>query len=188
MIDGGWRLLNHEKYKYKLSADDIRERDRIRKQNQRDRQKQKCPTQSGTKRDTPEMSESSNNTHRDVGLKEKERNTHTPTASVAERGCAALSLSGTKNQTKIRAVIDSEETRTSQSPDEIADRMVCAWRNYRSTPIDGFKYDHPIAFFESGYWLRPESWKAAQAGAKQEEKTKYIRDPVTKEIFRVRAD
>lgn len=50
-IDGGWNLLNHDKYRAKLSPEDIRERDRIRKQRQRERQRAECPAESGTKRD-----------------------------------------------------------------------------------------------------------------------------------------
>ena len=50
-IDGGWHLLNHDKYREKMSPADIRERDRIRKQRQRERQRAECPAESGTKRD-----------------------------------------------------------------------------------------------------------------------------------------
>jgi hypothetical protein len=35
-VEGGWRLLNHPKYRYKMSKENIRERDRIRKQRYRD--------------------------------------------------------------------------------------------------------------------------------------------------------
>jgi hypothetical protein len=59
-IPGGWRLLNYEKYRLKLSKEDIRERDRVRKQRQRELQKASCPTKSGTKRDSSEMSAKSN--------------------------------------------------------------------------------------------------------------------------------
>ena len=36
-VDGGWRLLNYEKYRAKMSPEDIRERNRIRQQRHRDR-------------------------------------------------------------------------------------------------------------------------------------------------------
>lgn len=55
-IDGGWRLLNYDKYRAKMSLEDIRERDRIRKQRQRERQRGDCPTKSGTERDKAGMS------------------------------------------------------------------------------------------------------------------------------------
>src|SRR5690348_14464223 len=35
-IDGGWRLLNYEKYMYKMSLEDRRERDRLRQQRHRE--------------------------------------------------------------------------------------------------------------------------------------------------------
>jgi hypothetical protein len=37
-VDGGWHLLNHDKYRDKLSKEDIRERDRLRQQRRRDRE------------------------------------------------------------------------------------------------------------------------------------------------------
>src|ERR1017187_3841638 len=36
-IEGGWRLLNHAKYRDKMSAEDIREQARIRQQRRRDK-------------------------------------------------------------------------------------------------------------------------------------------------------
>lgn len=56
VVDGGWRLLNHAKYRERMSPDDIRERDRLRKQRYRDEEKSSRPTKNGTKRDKPEMS------------------------------------------------------------------------------------------------------------------------------------
>jgi hypothetical protein len=56
VIDGGWRLINYEKYREKMSPEDMRERDRLRKQRYRDRQKQECPASDGTERDNSEMS------------------------------------------------------------------------------------------------------------------------------------
>ncbi len=53
--DGGWRLLNYEKYRDKLSPEDRRERERVRKQRQRDR-KRMMSRESGTKRDSHGLS------------------------------------------------------------------------------------------------------------------------------------
>jgi hypothetical protein len=50
-IDGGWRLLNHEKYRYMLSEEDRKERDRERKRRYRERVKEGCPMENGTERD-----------------------------------------------------------------------------------------------------------------------------------------
>jgi len=56
-IDGGWRLLNFDKYQLRLSPEDIRERDRIRKQRYRERQNSDVPVgQSGTSGTCPTMS------------------------------------------------------------------------------------------------------------------------------------
>jgi hypothetical protein len=50
-IDGGWRLLNHGKYRYMLSEGDRKERDRERKRRYRGRHQALCPTENGTERD-----------------------------------------------------------------------------------------------------------------------------------------
>lgn len=42
VIDGGWRLLNHDKYRERASADDAREKAAERKRKQRERQAQKA--------------------------------------------------------------------------------------------------------------------------------------------------
>jgi hypothetical protein len=55
-VDGGWRVLNHEKYRDMLSEDDRRERDRKRQQRHRERKRH---TQSTTERDTCDKSQMS---------------------------------------------------------------------------------------------------------------------------------
>jgi hypothetical protein len=69
-VDGGWRLLNHAKYRLRMSPEDVRERDRIRKQRQREQQK--LSAKSGTKCDMPEMSPKSNR-HKADGIKQENR-------------------------------------------------------------------------------------------------------------------
>jgi hypothetical protein len=50
-IEGGWRLLNHGKYREKMSDAERKERDRLRKQEYRERLKKECPMEGGTKQD-----------------------------------------------------------------------------------------------------------------------------------------
>jgi len=50
-IEGGWRLLNHAKYREKMSDAERKERDRLRKQEYRERLKKECPMEGGTKQD-----------------------------------------------------------------------------------------------------------------------------------------
>ena len=69
-VDGGWRLLNYDKYRLRMSPEDIGERDRIRKQRQREHQK--LSAESGTKRDMPEMSADSDMHKADLDSKGKE--------------------------------------------------------------------------------------------------------------------
>jgi len=51
-IDGGWRLINHEKYRFKLSVDDQRERARERQR----RHREKCHGENVTECDTCDKS------------------------------------------------------------------------------------------------------------------------------------
>lgn len=55
-IDGGWRVLNHEKYRDLLSREDKLQRDRVRQQRHRERTRH---TESVTKRDARDMSQMS---------------------------------------------------------------------------------------------------------------------------------
>lgn len=55
-VEGGWRILNYAKYRFKMSPDDRRERDRIRQQRWREQQRNGCHTESVTERDNREMS------------------------------------------------------------------------------------------------------------------------------------
>ena len=63
-VDGGWRLLNHAKYRLRMSPEDVRERDRIRKQRQREQQK--LSAKSGTKCNNRDKSRESRHTEADV--------------------------------------------------------------------------------------------------------------------------
>jgi hypothetical protein len=59
-VDGGWRLLNADKYRSRMSKEDIQERERLRKQRYRERIKTaagaECPTESGTEQDSADVS------------------------------------------------------------------------------------------------------------------------------------
>jgi hypothetical protein len=65
-VEGGWRILNYEKYRFKLSLEDRRERDRIRKQCWRERQRSGRLTERGTKRDSCDMSRMSRQAEADM--------------------------------------------------------------------------------------------------------------------------
>src|SRR5581483_9809094 len=150
VVDGGWRLLNYEKYRAKMSPDDIRERDRIRKQRQRDRMK--CPTKSGTNRDISEISEKSN-THTQKAQSKK--HAHAPVTSpspAVERVCQALNLTGKRNRASISEVVAMQVASTGQSEENVADRMLDAWEQHRGEK-SGFRYDSAIAYYQSGLWL-----------------------------------
>lgn len=83
----GWRILNHEKYRQRMSAEEMRERDRLRKQRYRERLKA-CPTASGTTRDNAESSVQSNTQKAEADVKSKSK----PTRQVSAGGGLALTL------------------------------------------------------------------------------------------------
>lgn len=56
-VDGGWELLNHEKYRLKMTEDERREYERLRKQRQRDRNRSVTERDSnGASQNVPDMS------------------------------------------------------------------------------------------------------------------------------------
>jgi hypothetical protein len=66
-IDGGWRLLNHSKYRARMNAEDRREKDKARKQKKREDEAENvdlsalvrtCPQTSANVRDVPQLSAS----------------------------------------------------------------------------------------------------------------------------------
>lgn len=161
-VDGGWLILNHGKYREKLSAEYKKARAAMRQKRHRASAVTQKRDTSVTECDMSRLSHQAD-THTEASSKEKENNTHTPAAGAAKRVCVELSLTGTKNQDAIQEVINSEAVRTSQSPDQVAERMIAAWSDYVATPGKQFEYSSPLAFFQRGCWLRPESWKPAQS-------------------------
>lgn len=72
-VDGGWRLLNHYKYRFKMSKEDIRDKNRVRQQKHRER---RSVTQgrdaSVTERDGCDKSHESRHTDTDTNALAKE--------------------------------------------------------------------------------------------------------------------
>jgi hypothetical protein len=162
-VDGGWRILNYDKYRFKMSKDDIRERDRIRKQRQRNRGK--CPTKSGTKCDNSEMSAKSNKSKKQRAESKKQNST--PAASAAQGYCHTFSVSGSKNYDAIRDAIDVEGGHCSDEPQAIADRMIAARQKFEAIPKPGREFDGGVVWFiTSGTWKKSEEWQKVAAKPK----------------------
>jgi hypothetical protein len=172
-IDGGWRVLNHEKYRDLLSREDKLERDRVRQQRHRERT---CHTESVTKCDTRDMSQMSH--HPDavaVAVADAGKNKSTPsvpgTASdfnsteAAQYVCQELALAGTEMRWLVRDVIDGELKKSAGCTTAIAEAMVAAWRKY-STLRRGMKYTKGVkAFFgEAGFWKDEGRWMDSADG------------------------
>lgn len=71
-MEGGWRILNHWKYRLKMSPEDIRERNRIRQQRHREREKARH-TESVTEGDNRDMSQTSRQAEVDPNSKKQEK-------------------------------------------------------------------------------------------------------------------
>jgi len=89
-VEGGWLLLNYEKYMYKLSVDDRKERDRLRQQRRRARLKAKCDSHalSPLSRDShgasPNVTQGPPNPTQDETIQDKTENFPTPHLSKPE--------------------------------------------------------------------------------------------------------
>jgi hypothetical protein len=81
-IAGGWRVLNHGKYRDKLSKEDIREQDRLRQQRHREKNK------NVTERDTRHGSQQSRQAEADAEASKP--STHSPRARDAAHGGAQV--------------------------------------------------------------------------------------------------
>jgi hypothetical protein len=164
-IDGGWRILNHEKYRDMLSVEDRRARDRNRQQ--RHREGMACHAESVTECDKSQMSHHpdavadpnpnppKNNSEPFVPVNQSDFNS----TEAAQYVCQNLDLSGTKMRWLVRDVIDGELKKSAGSTTVIAEAMVAAWRKY-STLRNGMKYTKGVtAFFgEAGFWKDESRW------------------------------
>lgn len=82
-IDGGWRLLNYSKYRFKMSAEDIRERDRVRQQRYR-RERKACHTESVTECDTRNESRQSRQSIKQKAKSKKQKAADSPLLGETE--------------------------------------------------------------------------------------------------------
>jgi hypothetical protein len=154
-VEGGWRILNHHKYRERMSADDIRERDRIRKQRQREQKK--CPTQSGTNCDNSENSAKSNiQKHKAESIKQKQKQNANPPAAGAAAGglCARLHVTN-KNAAELQRVISLAMADWNMADEtEVADRLFEAWK-FHNESADRLLVPRillPMVFMTGGTW------------------------------------
>jgi hypothetical protein len=178
-VDGGWLILNHQKYRLKMSKEDIRERDRVRKQRQREQKK--LSAMSGTRCDNPDLSGESD-IHKAEGKKQKaenningsgceegereERNlTQFDPTEAAMGYCHAFSVAGRRNYHEIEDAIEVEgRVSPSLSPESIANLMIAARNEYLATEGRGFEWP-AVAFITSGTWKKREGWTKAKPSA-----------------------
>lgn len=176
-IDGGWKLLNYEKYREKMDADDQREKARVRKQRQRERQKSRSESRSvpqchrshdiaKAKAEAKEGGDPSG------GIEPVEPEPPPPLvgknfgmkASEAARAVLTeLMISGRTLLITLSEVIDSH-ARKGQNPEDVAERMIAAYRYHQKTETArGRDPQKPGFFFGDGDW---EAWaKKAEASS-----------------------
>jgi len=150
VIEGGWYILNHDKYRDKMSPEDMKAKAAIRQA--RFREKHKVTPQ----RDASVTCNANNDIQKQT-QKQKQKQSqkaNPPAASAAARGlCARLSLTGDRNATRLHEAIALEAVNSSQTEEEVADRFFDAWEHYRKNYFDPhFKIKLAVTFFEDGVW------------------------------------
>ena len=100
VVDGGWRLLNHAKYREKMSPEAVREQNRIRQQRHRKQGKTRH-AESVTERDIRDKSRESRHTDTDTDTdtspESKKQNPQAPACVSHERGTASPGSASTAN-------------------------------------------------------------------------------------------
>jgi hypothetical protein len=177
-VDGGWWLLNFEKYKYMLSEEDRRKRDRIRQQRHRNFQASRA---SGvTERDTgvtecdshavshvSRMSRQEEEEEEETKNKPPKRQKPKPgilnSIEAAKGYCNTFSITGGRlgsNYDAIREAIEVEMANSSGDPQAIAQRMIEARERLDSIPKTEAEWDGgAVHFITSGRWRNPKTWR-----------------------------
>jgi hypothetical protein len=169
-IDGGWCILNHGKYRERMSEEDTKERNKIRQARFRERHKvtpERYESVTGVTRDA------SNDIQRPEGqrpkAREKKEKNNPPAASAAVRGlCENLSLSGKRQLSGMQEVVTLEAKKTGQSEEDVVSRLLNLWRFYKAEgrPCGWGGYENALAYFQGGAWRDNESFMLHMYGKK----------------------
>lgn len=128
-VDGGWLLLNHSKYRAKMSEDDLREKNRQRQAKWREKHKSNANSNAESQDVTPSHTKSRQSRHTDTYTDTKaeaKANTHNEERGVVVNGKEAFTTSSSSEQSeaifdglrqRLRCVILPRETEWLQQID-----------------------------------------------------------------------
>jgi hypothetical protein len=156
-IDGGWRILNHHKYREKMSAEDMKARAAIRQARFREKHKVTPECDASV---TGVTCDASNDIHKQKQRHKQKQNQKAkpPAASAAARGlCSRLGVTGNKNASGLQEVITlavAEWNVTDET--EVIDRLSEAWEFHQTHPrkeAGYFIFTSPMTFMTGGAWI-----------------------------------
>ena len=161
VVDGGWSILNYEKYRFRMSAEDIRERDRVRKQRQRERQRDGS-TNCGTERDTRDNSANSNKSSKAESRKQKAgkqfSKKNARARKAAENYCLAFDVVGEKNIGLIQQAIEQGLKKYQKdTPETLAELAIKRRKEFLQIGVVNVEWE-PVTFITRGIWLEPNTW------------------------------
>jgi hypothetical protein len=162
-IDGGWYILNHVKYRDKMSAEDKNAQAAIRQQRSRDRKK---VTQERDATVTGVTCNASNDTQ--TQTQKQNQKAKPPAADAAARGlCGRLGVTGNKNTAELQEVIALAATEWNVTEEaEVADRLLSAWEFHKTHPSKEagyFTFTLPMKFMTGGAWVEADQLRASHA-------------------------
>lgn len=159
VIDGGWQLLNYQKYRQKLSEEDRKQQAAVRQQRYRDRQARNAKRNASvTNRDGDDLLRPSPQAEAD---RKTQRKTLAFNSTEAGQGyCHTFSVVGQKNYDDIRDAIEVEGQHSADEPQQIANRMIAARQMLEEIPKTERGFDGgAVWFITSGTWKKPENWR-----------------------------
>lgn len=157
-VEGGWRLLNHAKYRHQLSKEEQREKNRVRQAEYRAR--------NALSRDVTPVTQSNDIAEADTDAK-AEANNKEPKPDVRKAAGdikRALNVTGNSVFQTFCEVIENElYTHPKWTADQVSAAMIETRRNYEQmpeirSPTPGMFIWPVPSFFSTGTWRQPEIW------------------------------
>ena len=163
-IDGGWRILNHGKYREKMSAEDMKAKAAVRQQRFRERHKvtpERDASVTGVTCDASNDIQIQKQKHK----QKQNQKAKPPAAGAAARGlCEKLRVTN-KNAAELQAVISLAMADWNIANEtEVADRLFEAWKFHNESAEPGAtKILLPMVFMTGGTWIEADKLRASSA-------------------------
>ena len=136
-VDGGWRLLNYEKYRHQMSEEDQREKAAERQRRRRERMSQDVTPCHAPSRPVTESHACHDIAEADTEAKAEAENKEPQFSSIeaAKAVTIELRLAGDKNLVMVKQVIENEIcAHPKWTPQQIAESLIETRKNYENLP------------------------------------------------------